>query len=382
MIYLKERSSALIQYVTQDHAAIAKESLNDIMFYGQSIKIFFSDYEVISLKTQLTKPGEFTQDIKTQEEYFQGGEETHRIKPDSTYTLAPPFDNIQISNLTKNSCQVSVLQQYLQDYGQIRQSKLVTNATKYMAILNKFKQISQNKNSYDNLCVINMIQKKIILKLAIKHNPPSLFVIYRYNLKDKKLRRYRIELNSLVYLPTPDLITEQLYIEHDDYLNDNNVEYDQVLKMVQMLYEHQQQKSGTRRSVIKNLDQVDSYMESDQDELNKSIMMEQDDNWQTPPNRRTETIYPKDNTKFNQIHSSESMNLSLSGMQNFMQGQSKKPNNLTYLPINNFDEQINKNRRFVEDQIQQNQQSYFQNKFIELPQPLLNRNNQRVNNYY
>ncbi|CAD8047620.1 unnamed protein product [Paramecium sonneborni] len=135
MIYLKERSSALIQYVTQDHAAIAKESLNDIMFYGQSIKIFFSNYEEISLKTQPTKPGEFTQDIKTQEEYFQGGEETHRIKPDSTYTLAPPCDTIQVSNLTKNSCQIAVLQQYLQDYGQIRQSKLVTNATKYMAIL-------------------------------------------------------------------------------------------------------------------------------------------------------------------------------------------------------------------------------------------------------
>ncbi|CAD8044380.1 unnamed protein product [Paramecium primaurelia] len=135
MIYLKERSSALIQYVTQDHAAIAKESLNDIMFYGQSIKIFFSNYEEISLKTQPTKPGEFTQDIKTQEEYFQGGEETHRIKPDSTYTLAPPCDTIQVSNLTKNSCQVAVLQQYLQDYGHIRQSKLVTNATKYMAIL-------------------------------------------------------------------------------------------------------------------------------------------------------------------------------------------------------------------------------------------------------
>ncbi|CAD8045597.1 unnamed protein product [Paramecium sonneborni] len=227
-----------------------------------------------------------------------------------------------------------------------------------------------------------MIQKKIVLKLAIKYNPPSLFVIYRYNLRDKKLRRYRIELNSLVNLPTPELITQQLYHEHDEYLNDNNVEYEQVLRLVQMLYEHQQQKSGTRRSVIKNLDQVESYIESDQDELNKSIMMERDDNWQTPPNRRTETIYPKDNSKFKQIPSSESMSLSLSGMQNFMQGQQKKTNNLTYLPINNFDDQVNKNRRFVEDQIQQNQQSYFKNKFIELPQPLLNRNNQRINNYY
>jgi hypothetical protein len=35
MIYLKERSSALIQYQTLDHATMAKESLNDVMFYSQ-----------------------------------------------------------------------------------------------------------------------------------------------------------------------------------------------------------------------------------------------------------------------------------------------------------------------------------------------------------
>ncbi|CAD8077109.1 unnamed protein product [Paramecium sonneborni] len=135
MIYLKERSSALIQYMTNDYAAIAKESLNDIMFYGQSIKIFFSNYDEISLKVQPSKPGEYTQDLKAQEEYFQGGEETHRIKPESTYTLAPPCDTIQVSNLTKNSCQLNLLQQYLQEYGIIKQYKIITNATKYMAIL-------------------------------------------------------------------------------------------------------------------------------------------------------------------------------------------------------------------------------------------------------
>ncbi|CAD8113977.1 unnamed protein product [Paramecium sonneborni] len=135
MIYLKERSSCLIQYVTQDHAAIAKEALNDIMFYGQQIKIFFSNYEEISLKTQPTKPGEIASDIKTQEEYFQGGEETHRIKPDSTYTLAPPCDTIQVSNLTRNSCQNSIMSQYMQDFGQIKALKILTTGNKYLCIL-------------------------------------------------------------------------------------------------------------------------------------------------------------------------------------------------------------------------------------------------------
>ncbi|CAD8179030.1 unnamed protein product [Paramecium octaurelia] len=135
MIFLKERSSCLIQYVSQEHAAIAKESLNDIMFYGQSIKIFFSNYEEISLKTQPTKPGEIVFDIKTQEEYFQGSEETHRIKPDSTYTLAPPCDTVQISNLTKNSCQASVMQQYMQDFGQIKAIKILTTGNKYLSII-------------------------------------------------------------------------------------------------------------------------------------------------------------------------------------------------------------------------------------------------------
>ncbi|CAK91820.1 unnamed protein product (macronuclear) [Paramecium tetraurelia] len=135
MIYLKERSSCLIQYVMQGHAAIAKEALNDIMFYGQQIKIFFSNYEEISLKTQPTKPGEIASDPKTQEEYFQGGEETHRIKPDSTYTLAPPCDTIQVSNLTRNSCQNSIMQQYMQDFGQIKALKILSTGNKYLCIL-------------------------------------------------------------------------------------------------------------------------------------------------------------------------------------------------------------------------------------------------------
>ncbi|CAD8106744.1 unnamed protein product [Paramecium primaurelia] len=135
MIYLKERSSCLIQYVQQDHAAIAKDALNDIMFYGQQIKIFFSNYEEISLKTQPTKPGEIAFDLKTQEEYFQGGEETHRIKPDSTYTLAPPCDTIQVSNLTRNSCQNSIMQQYMQDFGQIKALKILSTGNKYLCIL-------------------------------------------------------------------------------------------------------------------------------------------------------------------------------------------------------------------------------------------------------
>ncbi|CAD8192624.1 unnamed protein product [Paramecium octaurelia] len=135
MIYLKERSSCLIQYVLQDHAAMAKDALNDIMFYGQQIKIFFSNYEEISLKTQPTKPGEIASDLKTQEEYFQGGEETHRIKPDSTYTLAPPCDTIQVSNLTRNSCQNHIMQQYMQDFGQIKVLKILSTGNKYMCIL-------------------------------------------------------------------------------------------------------------------------------------------------------------------------------------------------------------------------------------------------------
>ncbi|CAD8125638.1 unnamed protein product [Paramecium sonneborni] len=135
MIFLKERSSCLIQYIMSEHAAIAKESLNDIMFYGQSIKIFFSNYEEISLKTQPTKPGEIVFDIKTQEEYFQGSEDTHRIKPDSTYTLAPPCDTIQISNLTKNSCQTQVMQQFMQDFGQIKALKILTTGNKYLSII-------------------------------------------------------------------------------------------------------------------------------------------------------------------------------------------------------------------------------------------------------
>lgn len=101
--------------------------------------------------------------------------------------------------------------------------------------------------------------------------------------------RYRIELNGLAYLHDPSQIADQLYMEHPLYLNDNNVEYEQVVKLVTKITQNLQR---PKTAVIKNLDEVNSYIESDND-LNRSMLMENgndllEEDWRTPPaNRRT-----------------------------------------------------------------------------------------------
>lgn len=112
-----------------------------------------------------------------------------------------------------------------------------------------------------------------------------------------------------------------------------------------------------KKSVIKNLDEVNSYIESDND-LNKSVVMENEDDvydqdWKTPINNRTgrgyiyilETIYPKDNTsvtRFSQKILGNDSNLSLTGMQQFMQSQN--PRQKFNLPIQNTVTPIQRSR--------------------------------------
>ncbi|KAM3130664.1 hypothetical protein pb186bvf_017256 [Paramecium bursaria] len=210
-----------------------------------------------------------------------------------------------------------------------------------------------------------MLNTIIPIRLAIKYSPPSLGLIYKRNQRDKKKRRYHIQLNQLAYLNDPQEITEQLYSEHPEYINNSNVEYHQVLKLVTLLYEHIQ---SQKKSVIKNLDEVSSYIQSD-DEHNKSILFETEQ-YKTPYKREQQP----DSLKM----SSSNLSLSMSGMQQFMQSQKtrfnkKSPTNEAF--IQNFEDNqpAPRNSRYIDQMIDISQQNYYlkQNKHIQLPEQLL-----------
>lgn len=63
---------------------------------------------------------------------------------------------------------------------------------------------------------------------CVKFNPPSIGLIYKRKETDKKMRRYEIFLNDLIRLQNPELITQQLFIEHSLILNPNLISFNQV----------------------------------------------------------------------------------------------------------------------------------------------------------
>jgi RNA recognition motif-containing protein len=109
MIYLKERSSALVQFETTEFATQAKDALTGLRFFGQTIQVFYANREEVTLKSCILGKGEFKEDPATLEDSFEGCLETNRFQPDLSHTFASPSDSLLLSNLSKQSCSEEII---------------------------------------------------------------------------------------------------------------------------------------------------------------------------------------------------------------------------------------------------------------------------------
>lgn len=77
IIYMYSKCAVLIEYDNDTHSALAKEYLNEHVFNGNIIKIYYSHHEAIFFKEGSEKPSD--------EEYFEPTEQMNRFKPNTTY---------------------------------------------------------------------------------------------------------------------------------------------------------------------------------------------------------------------------------------------------------------------------------------------------------
>ena len=66
------------------------------------------------------------------------------------------------------------------------------------------------------------------LRFVVRYNPPSIGLIYKRHQKDDKKRKYEIFLNGLITLPSAEMITKQLFLEHSLILNPDTISFEQV----------------------------------------------------------------------------------------------------------------------------------------------------------
>lgn len=70
--------------------------MNDQIFNGNIIKVFFSHHEEIFFKESHEKPADET--------YFEVTDDMNRFKPNSTVQINPLSDTLHVSNLRRDSC--------------------------------------------------------------------------------------------------------------------------------------------------------------------------------------------------------------------------------------------------------------------------------------
>ncbi|KAL4429229.1 hypothetical protein ABPG74_022109 [Tetrahymena malaccensis] len=87
----------------------------------------------------------------------------------------------------------------------------------------------------------------IPLRLGIKHDPPTLALVYKRKQQDIKERIYSIVLNGLVELSDPKIIALKLFEEHALILNENVIDIDQVEKLVAELQKRYEEKKGLQQ---------------------------------------------------------------------------------------------------------------------------------------
>jgi len=116
LIFIKTRAVALVEFENMSSAALAKEHLHNVAFFGKPLRITYSKYPKIQLQ-----PG---QGEKYPEQLIIGEEKLFRFKQGKNIVIAPPSCTLHVSNLTKESCKdKKAISDLFGKYGEVKAVK-------------------------------------------------------------------------------------------------------------------------------------------------------------------------------------------------------------------------------------------------------------------
>lgn len=131
IIFIRRQAAALIEYESVEYATKAKDYLNNIVFMGKPLRIYYSFHPIINLKNKKTGKD-------SNEEIFLGTPKTFRFKKTKNISMNPPSSTLHISNLIKEMCSEDIIRKTFSQFGRIE------------AI--QFKFMDNNRN----MCLIRM----------------------------------------------------------------------------------------------------------------------------------------------------------------------------------------------------------------------------------
>lgn len=116
IIFIRPKAAALLEFENAEYSTISKDFLNNIVFMGKPLRIYYSNYPIINLRNKKSD---------SQEEIFIGKPNTFRFKKTKSLSINPPSATLHISNLVKEVCKEDVIRGYFSAYGRIEAVKFL-----------------------------------------------------------------------------------------------------------------------------------------------------------------------------------------------------------------------------------------------------------------
>eukprot|EP01017_Pseudomicrothorax_dubius_P045956 TRINITY_DN8031_c0_g1_i1.p1 TRINITY_DN8031_c0_g1~~TRINITY_DN8031_c0_g1_i1.p1 ORF type:complete len:618 (-),score=92.15 TRINITY_DN8031_c0_g1_i1:126-1979(-) len=147
IMYMRLKGIALIEYETVEFATIAKDYLNNMNFIGNHLRIYFSKYNNLIVRTTPSETGE--------EEVFIGSAAMHRFKAAKSIAINSPSTTLHVSNLLHSCCKDEILMSLFGQFGKVEAIKFLFHDNNRNMCLIRYTNLSDavwalaNLHNYD-----------------------------------------------------------------------------------------------------------------------------------------------------------------------------------------------------------------------------------------
>jgi len=144
IIFIRSKAAALIEFENVEYSTISKDYLNNIVFMGKPLRIYYSNYSVINLSKKNCK------DYPV-EDVFIGNPRNYRFKKTKNISINPPSSTLHISNLMREICHEELIRKYFCQFGRVEAIKfLFMDNNKNMCLL-RMASIEESLNAMAHL---------------------------------------------------------------------------------------------------------------------------------------------------------------------------------------------------------------------------------------
>ncbi|CAD8187935.1 unnamed protein product [Paramecium pentaurelia] len=128
IIYIKHKTSALVQFEKLSHAQNALDHLNNQVFFGYKLKIFYSNYQEIQFPLPFQSP---------QTLVFMPQQSQFRFSETKSISFNPPSQTLHLSNIKGKMCEEdSYIKELFKGIGNVQAIKFIhINKQKHMALV-------------------------------------------------------------------------------------------------------------------------------------------------------------------------------------------------------------------------------------------------------